>query len=138
MAVDSGAITSSQVDAAVTALLVPSRGRERECTPEAVLDRETCGSVTRMNDRKWNMRMTKIVRVLERNSRISTRCRRKRIHTATCRQRAAKDSQKECRKNARTKPGDSEWLYVLDRSEDKDKEKDEKDKPELFLSVRND
>ena len=68
VAVDPGAITSSQVDAAVTTLLVPSRGRERECTPEAVLDRETCGSVARMNDRKWNMRMTKIVRVLERNS----------------------------------------------------------------------
>ena len=60
------------------------------------------------------------------------------MHTATCRQRAAKDSQKECRKNARTKPGDIDGLYVLERGEDKDKEKDEKDEPELFLSVRND
>ena len=63
------------------------------------------------------------------------------MHTATCRQRAAKDSQKECRKNARTKPEDSDGLYVLERSEDKDEEKgeeDEKDEPELFLSVRND
>ena len=43
--------------------------------------------------------------------------------------------------DARSKPEESDGRYVLERGEDKDKEigeKDEKDEPELVLSVRND